>query len=252
MDLLFKVRKEEFGRQLERISMVTGREIGTVIRQEAKLFVKDVLKLTPPFGTAPSTESLNAQKKVGERAVERDIRRVFSTLDLTKIRSPKIKHDLERLVRKGDLEGVRRVLRAMGIPARDVLREADPKLHEGQRDRRGRIQSRKNIWVVKDGSVKRYVREKQKHVGKAKSGWLMAARALGVSVTNWISRHSGAGVFVDRTRDRKKPMVRVGNAVDFIQGSGAELQIVKRALQNRVRNMKAKIERVLRSGWRRR
>ena len=252
MSLVFSINEKEFSRQIAEVIRVTGKSAGEVVRQEGKLFVKDVVKMTPPFGTAPTTESLNAQRKVGQKAVERDVRRTFITLDFTKIREARIRKQLEKLARKNDLEGVKRLLRACRFPVREVLREASMDAHQAQRDRRGRVQRSKFIWVLKDRGTRRVIRERKSHVGKAKSGWAKAARGLGVHLTGWISKHSGAGVFVDRTKDPRQPMIRVGNNVRFIQGTGAQLKIVNRALKNRVRNMKAKLERIVKSGWKRR
>lgn len=248
--LTHTLRTAEFSRQLEEIVRVTGKEAGQVIREEGKLFVQDVAHMTPPFGSAPSTESYAKQRKVGEAAVERDIKRVFHVIDLTKIRNEKLRESLEKLIKKRDLLAVELLLRAARIPARAVIKEADPSLHEVWRDRRGRVQSSKFIWVLEGASVGRYIRSKKAHVGLAKSGWAAAAAALGVKLPGWITRHgSGQGSFVDKTNDPVAPKIVVRNGVPAAQATGAELRIVERALKNRVRNMKAKLERVARSGW---
>lgn len=250
--LTFSLKTAEFSRQIGEIVKVTGKEAAVVIREEGRLLVKDVAKMTPPFGKAPSTESFASQRKLGEAAVEKDVRRVFHVIDLSKIRNASLREALERLVKKKDLAGVEALLKRMKIPARMVIREADAGLHEAWRDRRGRVQRDKWIWVLSGASVNRYVRAMKGHVGRAKAGWSAAAAALGVKLPAWITRHgAGHGSFRDETKHPTAPKITIINAVPKAQASGAELQIVRRAMANRIRNMGKKLERIARSGWKR-
>lgn len=250
MSLLFKMRLAEFGAQINEIVKVTGREAGEVVRQEGKLFVQDAMRMTPPFSTGPSTESLNLQRKTGENAVERDIRKVFQKIDPGKVRDRRIRKDLERAIRKRDFAGIKIILQYLKLPVADVLREADPAIHDAKRDRRGRVQRNKNkVWILNEPSLNRLIRGKKSHVGKAKAGWADAARGLGLNLPGWITRHSSPGEFKDKTKDPVRPSIVVGNAVEYIQAKGAQLNIINRALANRIRNMKAKLEKVARSGW---
>lgn len=256
MGAIFDLNLKQWNEQARNVVAITGKKAGEVVRSEGKLLLQDVVRMTPPFSKGPSTESFNVQRKTGEAAVARDIRRVMLAVDdikmLSLIRKKEIKDRLDKLIKKRDTQGVREILRKLGIPVASVIVEADPVIHERQRDRRGRIQraSGRAINVVLRGlTLKRYIREKQSHVGKAKAGWAEAAKGFGVKLPNWITRHKSPGQFKDNTHDPKMPSVTIGNLVDYIQGAGADLRIMERALGNRVRNMKVKIERILASGW---
>lgn len=240
------INEAEIAQQINEIVRVTGREGGEVIRQESKLLVQDLVRLTPPFGPAPSTESYGKQREVGEHAVERDVRNVFTVLDLDKIRNEGIRERLRLLMRKGDLDGVKGVLKGCKIPVNTVLLEADAGVHEFARDRRGRVQTWKKIYVIRERGVNRYVREMKSHVGRSKAGWAAAAAALGVRLPSWITRHGTSGGSVrDQTRGNE-PKVTIVNEHG---GGGSDLRVVDRAMKNRIRNIKAKLEKIVRSGW---
>lgn len=250
MSLLFKIRVEEFRTQVSRLVTLTGRDAGEVVKSEGRLLVQDAMRMTPPFANAPSTESLNAQRKTGEKAVERDINKVFAKLKSLKVRDKRIRKDLARAIRKRDFARVKIILKYMKLPVEDAMREADPAVHEHKRDRRGRVQRNKNkVWILNEPSLNRIIREKKKHVGKAKAGWAAAARGLGVKLPNWITRHSSPGAFKDNTKDPKQPSITIGNLVGYIQAAGSDLRIMQRAIQNRTRNLKAKLEKIIASGW---
>jgi hypothetical protein len=107
------------------------------------------------------------------------------------------------------------------------------------------------VWVLRAQGLKRLIRTEKGHVGKGKSGWSQAAHGLGAKVPSYVGRHSGPGVFIDKSRDPREPKIIIANAVPFVQGSGAELNIMQRAMQNRVRNIRAKLEKIVKSGWKR-
>lgn len=248
--ITFKLREAQLSAQLRELARVTGKEALTIVLDEGRLLAQDLVRLTPPFSTAPSTESFSKQRQAGEKAVERDINRVFHVVDLDKIHSPRVRARLEVLVRKRDLEGIKALLKACNIPAHEVLREVDPKLHAFNRDRRGRVQRSKRIWVLNGRSVNSYVRKIKSHVGQAKAGWAASAQALGVRLPAWITRHGSGGGSFKLDKKPGAPKITLRNDVPYIQASGGDLQIVERAMKNRIRNIKAKLEKIARSGWR--
>lgn len=247
--LTFGLNTAEFSRQIGEIVRVTGKEAGEVVREEAGLFTKDVVKFTPPFGSAPSTESFGAQRKVGEAAVERDIKRVFTWLDLSKINSEGVRKRLEELARAGDVDGIKDVLKGCRIPVNTVLLEVNERVHDFARGSRGRVQKWKRIWVVRSRGIAAYIRKKKADVGKSKAGWVAAAQKFGVKLPSWITRHgAGGGSVRDESKHATEPKITITNH----HGSGGpETRIVERAMKNRVRNIKAKLERIAKSGWKR-
>jgi hypothetical protein len=236
----------EFSADIERLVRETGRTALDVVLQEGKLLEQDLVKLTPPFGSAPSTESFNAQRKVGENAVERDVKRVFHIVDLDSIRSDRLRDRLRELVRKQDLAGIKAALKDAKIKVNDVVREASADIHEKFRDSRGRVQRPKWIWVASDRSLKRYLKAAKAMVGKAKAGWAAGAQALGVRLPNWITRHGSGGGSVQIDRNPQSPQITIRNAVPYIQTAGGDLKVVETAIRNRMRNIRVKLERLAR------
>lgn len=246
----FKWREAEFANQILNLQRVTQRALADVVKDEARLFVQDAIKMTPPFGSSPNQESFASQKRVGEAAVKRDLGRSFTILDPSKIRDRRVRKDLEKAARKGDMETVKRLLLYCKIPVNSVLREATAAEHAKLRDKRGRVQKWQKVWVLRTQSVGRVLRAARSHIGRGKAGWMEAAKALGVKVPDWISRHvSSPGRVQDLTKGTDKPRIIVSNEVPFIQEAGADLRIVNRAMANRIRNIKVKIEKAVRAGW---
>jgi hypothetical protein len=190
-----------------------------VLKDQGRLFVRDLIKVTPPFGDATFSESYNTQRKAGESAVERDIRKVFVPLrqfaeNVSKtnpelgvtltmkggitgsnIANRKLKRSSNRI----DMQALEAIFRNMGMEGR-VMLNVDPAIHEKARGRRGRVRRATPVVVVNEKSIDKYIKEKQGHIGKAKAGFMKAAIGLAVKgIPNWIRRHMTPGVFRDQT-----------------------------------------------------
>lgn len=248
MSLTFKLHMARLSNDFEELAKATGKGAAEIVRSEGKLFVQDVVRMTPPFGGAVSTESLNAQKKIGEEAVERDIRRAFALIDLDKIKSAPARERLRKLIRKNDLEGIKSVLKAMKFRVNQVVSEIDPQLHQSARDSRGRVRNGKRVWLTRAKGLSAYIRQIKTHVGRSKGGWVAAAQGLGLKLPAWITRHGTAGgSFTDQTKGTDKPKITIRNN----RGSGEDSNIVERAMKNRRRNIGIKLQRALRAAKRR-
>lgn len=257
MSATFEIDSRGFGEQLRQLVPYTRKTMADVIRQQVKLLIRDVAKMTPPFGTSPVMEAYNIQRKIGMAAVERDVRRAFRGPDdllknpLVK-NNPKLEVRLRRYIATGDWPKIEKIARDFGfnIP---VLREPDEQLFDRNRDRRGRYRRNTPLAIVTSKrALEAFIKLKQSHVGKAKSGWEVAASRAGVKLPNWITKHSGQGLYIDRLDARHSPSVTVGNLVDFIQNSGQELRIMKRGVDNRIRNMRVAMEKAIAAQWARR
>jgi len=231
---------------------VTGRSAADLIRQQARLFVTDVLRLTPPRHRHPLHENFAYQRRVGQAAVGRDIRKVFVSVEnLGVVKQPqnqKLGDRLRKLSRAGNIAGVTAILRNIGIANPKVLASAQASVHKAARDRRGRVGKGNGHFVLSEASIKRHIKVAQSHVGRWKAGWMNSARHLAVKVPRWISEHSQPGVFVDTTNHRTQPGMLMGNSVPRAE-IGGDLNIIETALRIRERNMKRMAERIISSGW---
>jgi hypothetical protein len=205
--------------------------------------VRDVIKITPPTGNAPWTESLNAQRKAGINATTNDIRKVFKSIrELEMVRAPrnpKLAAQIKKYARKDKIQELKTLLTRLGVKFRDVVAFAAPSRHLETRNSRGRTKGKPFLVTRADGrSIKELIAKKTALVGRAKAGWLVPAKALGVQVPQWISRHGGApGQYVDELHIKGAPAIIVANLVKHAQASGRQLRIIQRALDRRAQSI---------------
>lgn len=254
------VRVDKFQRQLQYFRKEFSKDARLELKRQARLFVYDCIKFTPPFTPATHQEPFNVQRAVGERATVRDIGKVFVGTENVGPRAsrtaqaifgsdpaipglkflegnPKLKAQVRKYVAAGNIEAIQTLLNRMNITA-PVIRTPDPDLHRLRRNNRGRVRKGGQRWIVMDTqSLKSYVRHKVGHVGLAKSGWQRPYYAVGgQKLPQWISRHPVRGIY-ESGHDDAGFYERVGNDIPWIQGTGAELHIIGRATQNRIRNL---------------
>lgn len=63
----------QFGSDVRKLMALTNKTMNEVLEGQGKLFVRDAMRFTPPFGDAPITEALKIQKKAGEGAIMHDL-----------------------------------------------------------------------------------------------------------------------------------------------------------------------------------
>lgn len=231
-----------FKRDLYELGRLAGQTTQDVVRGQARLLVRDLIRLTPPFGKAPGTEGLTAQRAIGSNAVRRDIRWGFRVPADTN----SVGNSLLKYARQGRIEDARKLLDRVKSKALGVLRQPNNAAHREIRDSRGRVRRTERVWLV-GGGVDGYTRKKMAMVGYAKSGWGEAAAKLRVRARDnpsWIRSHNVRGLLVDQTNSTTRPTVTVGNLVPYIQREGAELRIVQRALRTRERNLRVQVQRM--------
>lgn len=226
-----------------------------VLKDQARLFVRDCARMTPPFGDSPINESWSAQRKLGEAATAADVQAVFQPIDpegMAKFISgtPKRKaafiKRISNYARRGDIEAIRKIVIDIGYPCQGVLKEVSPRAHERERGKRGRVMTKKlRPWLIlSKNSLKRYIKEKIGHVGKAKAGWAKAAAQVGLNLPNWITRHAGTsrGLCEDQTEHPTMPSITIGNLVAWAQEFEGLFGVVRPALRQRERAMKKQLE----------
>lgn len=246
----------EFSRAATDLMAAQRKSGAEIIKQQGRLFVRDVVRATPPFGShAFSQGSSNVGRRIGEAAVSRDISKVFVTPSrlrvLSQPQNPKLYERLKKVIRSGDTAAVEAIFRNLNIHVKGVLLAASRDVHKRSLNKRGHYMRGNSYFVLRENSVKQYIRQEQSHVGRAKAGWARAAAGLGEKLPNWITRHSEPGLFIDDTANGDKPSVTIGNLVDYAQQFEGQLNIVQAALQNRVRSMRTQTEKILEHNLRR-
>jgi hypothetical protein len=243
-----------------RFAKVVNKDIGVVVRQQATLFGKDVLKLTPPLKSWSGQESFGEQRKVGQRRVQIDIRGAFRGLDthpLARSLIPDVQQAWLKGIRQKDYFALEVLARQMNcepyIYAASVIDTMSPEAHNRSRGIRGRVRRsafKHPTWVRKTSDVQRFVRKKQKLVGKAKGGWAPGCLALGVSVPAWVRKHA-QGRFSDNTQSGgNSPTFIFINSCSYINYLNREGRIVSESLKRRQVAMERQIKAKTEGRWR--
>lgn len=245
-----------FDRDVRKLASLTKTTAKQALDAQGRLFVGDVTRATPPFTPGRNwTEPFGVQRQVGISATTGQVRSLFQPLRDLRVyrteaqgRDGSLGRSIRKLVREGRLDEVQRLLEKIGIKSFRVVHEATVAEHNQARDSRGRVQrpGKKRRIVVNAGSIEKLVSRKVKHVGMAKSGWRVAADALGFKMPAWIRKMTGSGIF-QRTGSADSPVIGIGNAVPYIQGSGQELGIMQWAWRNRLRNLPKQVEATLKA-----
>ena len=277
----------EWSAAVRRLAEVTGRgvrgtQVDRVIRQSVGLIARDAYRMTPPFGSSPVTEGPAKQKKIGQKAIERDINRVFLTIGeavaivkqsnpragaiAAKMAKNKKHNELLEFLRGAASEQVkvngyaragstvRGYTRTIKLPPfarggfsalQSTASRPEASIHNAQRDNRGRVKNqRPKILLTNPASLKTYIRTRLKQLGKAKSGWSKALAAFGQSSASWTRQAVGSGISSVQTGSSSN-IYTIGNAVNYIQSTGASLDIMRRAVASQTVNLKSRIQAAL-------
>lgn len=250
--------------QVRKLNRIMQQTMEQTLRGQAKLFVRDAIRFTPPFGDAPITEPFAKQLEIGRESVFRDRKRVFvEASSMRELCQGRFGREITRLVAKGNtakanellLTKLKRNTSGLQLSALNMT-------WRGKRNRRGVVPRGNAPSILHDGvlpeyrpelnglktlpqdpELRRILEEKLARVGAAKSGWAKAARALKLPLPPWIRKGKGAqsGTYHE-TGSSSAFAVEVRNNVPFIQATGRELKIVARAWKNRERNIAKQIE----------
>lgn len=216
-----------------------------LVKQEARLFVRDVVKVTPPASSG--TFGMQA-KKQGEAAVARDIARIYGTaskayVDMA-LRDKNAAGAFWKAIQAGDLVRAKEIMQKAGGTRYRGTQSIAPfdggVMHE-RFSRQGRVNRDRVMMLVTDAKTLRaYVKKMQGQVGLLASGWVRAARKVGQSLPAWVTRHGdrrGACVVIesgDKVAIIISNKVRYGVAQDMQRRADYVLGYRRRALAARM------------------
>lgn len=216
-----------------------------LVKQEARLFVRDVVKITPPASAGVS--GIKA-KKQGESAVARDIARIYGTaskayVDMA-LRDKRVAGAFWKAIQAGDLVRAKEIMQKVGGPryrgTQSIATFDGGVMHERFR-KQGRVNRDRVVMLVTDAKALRaYVKKMKGQVGLLASGWVRAARKLGQSLPAWVTRHGdrrGACVVIqsgDKVAIIISNKVKYGVAMDMQRRADYVLGYRRRALATRM------------------
>lgn len=222
---------------LLRMASESPKLLRTLVKAEAGLLARDVVRILPP-----------SKVGIGKRAVAADIHKVFLTASAMyrslRVTDPDKAKAFWKAIRANDYTRARDILgNNSSLPdGAGMLSTVDVSMHRRARNNKGRVvQEQPSALIVEARSVSDYIRTRQGNVGYAKSPWGRAANALGQRVPAWILKTNGPGILeVDNAF--LTPSVTIGSRVD---SAADHAPLVRYVLKGREGILTAKIEKGL-------
>lgn len=204
------------------LSRIRGTTLGQEVKRNAGIITEYCAKMLPPTtGKGQNKnaikQSWNTQKRAGEKAIKRDVAKVFQPLrSLAFLKNVQWAAAVQKMIRRRDIAGLEKFLKEKGV-RNQVIEEATVEIHNQHRNKRGRAKKSGGPYLVlKAPSIKKVEKHQIGHVGKAKAGYVPALRTLGREIPpEWVTRHSTPGFVQDRTWNPLKPSIRVSNDVGY-------------------------------------
>jgi len=217
--------------QVLALSVALGKDGPEVMKDEARLLIKQVIGFTPP-----------RNKKHGENAIERDINRAVKPLNDAYFESDALKE----LARTKTPDQMQAILRGMKGWERWEVKPFEKRLHNSKKDRRGRVQGRWRVFAHAADEVLAYIAKIKGHAGRLRAGWLPSYRMLGGKLPAWVARHaSGARGYGTMSLNPQKPVITIENHALGVREVEAK---VRQALRARISAMARRVKLIL-SGY---
>jgi hypothetical protein len=214
---------------IRRFSDITGASLAEEIIRTARLVAVSVAHSTQPYGKDAAT------KATGERRVKNDINRVFTTPSgvfgiIEKKSGTGAANRFWAAHKASDNAAMKNIMDSESLGL-GIIQKPDKSIHQARRNKSsGRVTNKNPTHMVTDTRARdRYIAERQRKVGFAKSGWAAAADACGGhrGIPQWASgRHKGrapGGAIIER--DSVHPRVVLYNNVSYIDRVSDNSQI---------------------------
>jgi len=242
---------EEVLASIQRFSEITGASFAEEIIRTARLVAVSVAHSTQPYGKDKAT------KDTAERRVASDIRRVFATpssvfSQLEKKADPFSARQFWGAWKARDESRMKQIMdrESLGLT---IVRAPQKSVHQARRNSRGRVSTGVPLHLVTDTrSLDRYILERQRMVGFAKSGWAAAADECGGhrGIPQWASsRHKGrspGGAVI--SRDAVKPKVVLFNNVSYIN-EVCDATMIRQAVDIAYEKLFKRLEILIKKGY---
>lgn len=190
MNLKLDLNTAQFRAAAQDAVRIMGANAELLIKEEGRLFLKEVRMRTPPFSKGwGKTESAANDRAAGEKAVRGDIRRLAAPLEAAKIKNPR----LRELIEKNDEAGLQAFfdnVKDATWRARKLIRIGSiDQLHRTLRNAQGRIRKDQRMAVIAGESWYTYVKNVVSAVGFAKATFNTAALRLGAKgVPSYVAK----------------------------------------------------------------
>jgi hypothetical protein len=240
-DISIEWQQFRLNERITELSRILPQDAATVFEDESRLFLKQVIRFTPP-----------KTKAQGEAAITRDLGQLFTAVDENMLNTIGSEHGLSAIdVWLTTANGERKELDWRKI---DPTGAGMKEFHYRNRDSRGRAfhlkRQRGQKWyapyVVSFEDMAAYRDKMKARVGRRKAAWAKSYVALKGTVAAWIGRHIGGakGEFHISTNPSRPAIVMINRAA----GIGQDTHIVSSALRARYQAI-GKRMRLIASGY---
>jgi len=253
-----------FRDKLNALAMHVG-DAGKVLKQEAKMLMREIIARTPPQGGTSrvsqfTTIDVNARRQ-GELAIARDLKSIFEV----------IPDGLHSKVLRENPSGVREMKvwlsgsKTKFVVDRDYFATSLDQMHRFHQSKRSKATGRtprnkthryqelgrnaaRDKMIVSKSMYEAYRGNVWKYVGKQKGGWGVGAQLLGIRLPGWIMRHANGvnGYVLSNLDDKTSPSITIGNRTPGVIHNCE--RIVNYALLNRARFMERNLRRLIKYG----
>lgn len=251
MAATLQIDDTEFRESLNALAGLIGKA-EVVLKREAEMLLREVVRKTPPPNLLQGREKLKA-----------DLRKVFMPLDVADFRTARKASRSKYEEQRGTLWITKNGNRF--FTSQDKLQlNAGPsdfkRIHQAHRNQYGRtsglgrrVEKRGekaffvNRYAVKRSKFRQYERQKLKNVGMMRSGFLPAFEQLGISAPNWWKQafkpRNGRCVAMLKGTS---PFIEITNTTPGIEREVG--RAFKQAIKNRAYRMRKNFERMLNFG----
>lgn len=237
------------------VASATNRDFTVVFRDELRLLMQRVIRLTPPHdgGTGVGGQ----MRTIGKNAVKRDISRAIRLLSPKGVNAMPLKPRLKKWVKKYVAErngGALAKMAADGVFGHRnrnlVILTGEKEIadaHRRMRDSRGVVRRSSTPYATFDSDAyDTHVARKQGNVGMAKGGWEAAYAAVGGSSAEWIARHAAFGTYNEHYQNGLSYVFEAINRSPWSRRGETETAAMRRTLENalesRIESMDKKIQ----------
>jgi hypothetical protein len=227
-----------------RFASLTTNSIEDELKNQARLFVIDAIKVTPPFHQGVG-QGATVAKRAGEKSIARNLDRIFVGVNL--VGSRRITH----LFGRTDVPGLPYV-----VPTTEKHPDVSGIYEKEKASAKRRAMRGMRFFgppkTVSRRKVRTIYRNEVKKVGWLAGGWNAAANRLGATakVPAFVRRHAGAPgqVQIDFTASRLR--IVLINQVRYADYVGGLQKRASFALTKRVHAMQKQIPRLMRQAGR--
>lgn len=274
-----KLDASGFRRVMKQFAMALGKMGGAVVKQQAAMLADELLNYTLPVESTGGGRSgvSKGALAVGKKSLKHDVSSIFRPLHEARYEeiaaqeeysvfvawvADRQRHNKKMGLRKENLNpegwaafqsahagGSRRSVDFSGVNRGETfIRQTHVTVRGGTN-----VQNYK--WEVSNNNKKyfienyeyqlpAYIRKAEKNIGRLKSGWAEACRALGRNPDSapWIDQNQhGSGYAVDESSNTNLPTVTIANRIHFLMGQGAGTTLWQSAFHHRNYSMRVAI-----------